>query len=481
MTDRTIGNYVLGPLLGRGGMSEVYAAEHRFLGDRVAIKLLRSHLADDPAAIAAFTAEATRTRAIAHPNVVRVIDFGSDGDDCYLVMERVEGETLSARLERERRLEEADVRRLGAAIADGVAAAHDRGIVHRDLKPGNVMLAGDVVKIVDFGIARMFGGGAASVTGSRIGSLAYMAPEQITEGLIAPCVDIWALGVILYEALSGRMPFADFANGRTPQLFEQAPPLSTVIAVSPALEALVAACLARAPARRPTGMRDVAAQLRDTTDPRFTVPLSPEIGRGSDSRGVPNATQPRRSARRRRWGIAALATMIALVAAWRIAARDAALPEPAVAATSSQPAADIAVERAESPPASRTREAASPEAASPEAASPEAASPEAASPSPVKSPSPVESPTAAASAARAAGFTVEIRSVPSGANVLVGGKRVGVTPTTIALDVPASIVVTRSGYRPSSIRAERAGPITLRLVRAHRARSAQPVAGETLD
>src|ERR1700760_2178260 len=99
MTERTIGNYVLGPLLGRGGMSEVYAAAHRFLGDRVAIKLLHAHVARAPGATDAFLAEATRTRAIEHPNVVRVLDFGVEGDDCYLVMERLDGESLAARLE----------------------------------------------------------------------------------------------------------------------------------------------------------------------------------------------------------------------------------------------------------------------------------------------------------------------------------------------------------------------------------------------
>src|SRR4051812_20254210 len=132
MSERTIGNYVLGPLLGRGGMSEVYAAEHRFLGDRVAIKLLHTQLASDPAAIDAFIAEANQTRAIEHGNVVRVLDFGSDRGDCYLVMERLDGESLGARIVREGWLPEAEVRRLGAAIADGVAAAHERGIVHRD-------------------------------------------------------------------------------------------------------------------------------------------------------------------------------------------------------------------------------------------------------------------------------------------------------------------------------------------------------------
>ncbi|MGH2899701.1 MAG: protein kinase domain-containing protein, partial [Solirubrobacteraceae bacterium] len=134
--ERTIGNYVLGPLLGRGGMSEVRSATHRFLDDRVAIKLLRS-TAGDADARSAFLAEATQTRAIDHPGVVRVIDVGCDGDDFYIVMEHLDGETLATRLAHAGRLDEPTVRRLGAAVADGAAAAHARGIIHRDLKPGN--------------------------------------------------------------------------------------------------------------------------------------------------------------------------------------------------------------------------------------------------------------------------------------------------------------------------------------------------------
>jgi len=466
MSDRTIGNYILGPLLGRGGMSEVYAAEHRFLGDRVAIKLLRTQLADDPAAIARFLAEATQTRAIAHANVVRVIDFGSDGDDCYLVMERVDGETLGARLEREHRLDELEVRRLGAAIADGVAAAHDRGIVHRDLKPGNIMLAGDALKIVDFGIARAFGGGAAAVTGTRIGSLGYMAPEQITEGLIAPCIDIWALGVILYEAVSGRLPFVDFSNGRTPQLFEQAPPLRTLTPVSPALDALIAACLARVPAGRPSGMRELAAQLRGTGELRLTEPLSPAIGIG---RAPPAVTtqQVVRGGARRGWRISALVAASLIAAAWAIA-RGMASPEPVGAATRPRP--EVVATPSAATPAATPPSAVAPSAITPAAPSPAAPS---ATPSAATAPAPGVAPPS--------GFTVEIRSAPSGASVIVDGKRVGTTPATIALDVPASILVVRDGYRPSRIRAERAGPITVRLVQTARAPAPRPTTGETLD
>src|SRR5215207_4314516 len=183
---RSVGNYVLGAQLGRGATSEVFAAEHRFLGDPAAIKLLRAEGAGEGggAALEELVAEAAKLRAVAHPNVVRVLDVGSDpaSGRCYLAMERVDGESLAARLLREGRLPEAEVRRLGAAIADGLAAVHAAGLVHRDLKPANVMLDGARPKLVDFGIAKFLGGDAALATSRRVGTPAYMAPEQLTGG-----------------------------------------------------------------------------------------------------------------------------------------------------------------------------------------------------------------------------------------------------------------------------------------------------------
>jgi len=470
--ERTIGNYVLGPLLGRGGMSEVHAATHRFLGDRVAIKLLHSQLAADAAATAAFVAEATRTRAIDHPGVVRVLDFGSDGDAFYLVMERLDGESLAARLARAGRLAEPEVRRLGAAIADGLAAAHDRGIVHRDLKPGNIVLVGDQPKVIDFGIAREV---AAAATGSRLGTIAYMAPEQLTGGLVAPCVDIWALGVLLYEAVAGRLPFDGFAAGRTPQLFEAPPPLGGVAPVSPALASLIAGCLERDLTRRPPSMRAIAGALRDTgEEPRITEDVAPAAGRAgargagpSDDRpaagrGAVRSTPADRRRRRRIAGsIAALAIAVGgVVGVLRLrGAEDREAPSSATGAGGTAPAA-----------------------AAPAAAAPAAAAAAAAAAAPSSDPAAKPPAVAAVIApAPAASFTVEVRSAPPGAQVLVRGKRVGITPATIALDGPASIVVTRAGYRPSRVRAERAGEIDVRLTPAHRPPSRGPAAGETLD
>lgn len=261
-----VGNYTLAELLGRGGTSEVYAGQHRFLGDSVAVKLLR---AQDEASREAFVAEAARMREIQHPNIVRMIDFGYDATSasCYLVMDRIDGETLSARLRRGP-LDESTLRDLGAAIADGMQAAHDRGIVHRDLKPGNIMLRGDTPIIVDFGIAKSLGASTAAVTERRIGTVAYMAPEQLVDGLITPAVDIWALGVTLYEAASGGLPFNNFQDGRLPQLFES-PPRPPVLANA------IMRCLERDPGKRPASMAEIARALRSTDDERITVDAGP--------------------------------------------------------------------------------------------------------------------------------------------------------------------------------------------------------------
>jgi serine/threonine-protein kinase len=272
---RIVGNYTLGALLGRGGTSEVYAATHRFLGDEVAVKVLRPELATDDAVTAAFVAEAARTREIAHPNVVRVVDFGRDDTTCYLVMERLGGGSLAARL-KAGTLPEAELRPLAAAIADGMDAAHARGIVHRDLKPGNIMLRGGQPTIVDFGIAKSLDASSSIVTNRRIGTLAYMAPEQLTEGLITPAADVWALGVVMYEAVTGRLPYDNFNDGRLPQLFDTPPRAGTLAAISPALDALIARCIDRSPGARPT-MREVAAALRAPEDERFTEDAGPVV------------------------------------------------------------------------------------------------------------------------------------------------------------------------------------------------------------
>ena len=358
---RALGDYDLGALIGRGGMSEVYEARHRNVGGTVAIKLLRAHLAGDARALEAFAAEAARTRAIVHPNVVAVRDFGHDAGTCYFVMERLDGETLAALLARGA-LPEARARELGAAIADGLAAAHALGIVHRDLKPGNVMLADDTPKLVDFGIARHVAGDDPLTTGTRIGTPAYMAPEQLAGGLIAPGIDVWALGVVLFEMVTGRLPF-DTAGGASPQLVAPAPRLTAPVSASYA--ALVARCLERDPALRPRAIADLARALRGTaTDGER---LTEDLGPVPAVRNLPTGplAPPARS---RRWIAPVIAVALLGLGgaiAWRAlddgSAHDASVPSPTpvapatltpLPATSGAPAAPV-IAPAPAPPRRR--------------------------------------------------------------------------------------------------------------------------------
>ena len=436
---RTIGHYRLKSLIGSGGTSEVYAAEHTLLGHSAAIKLLR-----DPAHADALVAEGMNVRAIDHPNVVRVLDAGIDPETqgCYLVMEYIRGETLAARLERGP-LPEPAVRRLGAELADAIAAAHARGIVHRDLKPANVMLDGERPKIVDFGIAKHLGDRSAVTTGRVIGTLAYMAPEQLASGLIAPCTDVWALGVILFEALTGRLPFDSFADGRFAQLADHPLRASAITTVSPELDAIIARCLGRDPAVRPSAA-DVAAMLRGeraiVEDERVTVDAGPL---------VPAPSMPVAQPQRRRRGIVLGATVTAAAAAAAIviafvfatdgsASVAANAVDGAVAATGDRDGAVVAIPEHDAAPA----------------LPPDAA--------PEKPPQ---------------RSRIVVRSRPAGARVLVGGTLRGLTPLELELELPGTIVVERAGYRASRVRVDEAGPLDVTLKRARRVQRRK----ETLD
>ncbi len=430
-------------------MSEVYAAEHTRTGARVALKLLRT--ADEDQALLASTS------AVRHRNVVQVFETGRDAaSGCsYLVMERVEGEDLAVRLQRLTRLPEAVARRLFAEIADGIHAAHEHGIVHRDLKPANIMLSGDTPKLVDFGIAKVLGNESGLATGRRIGTPAYMAPEQLTGGLIARCVDVWAFGVILFEAITGQLPFHGFADGRSPQLFEVAPRAGTLVAISPELEQLIARCLERDPGKRPRSMLELAAELRGelVIDDRITQDAGPVIPPVM----LPQLLAPAAVARPRtsRGWIAGALVGIAGIAAVSLVS---------LCGEGSQHAT-TPVAKVELPVIVVTPDAAVPDPV----LVPDAAVAEAPGDARIETP------------ALRAELRVQVRSVPAGARVLINGKSYGVTPAQLVLPGPASIVIKHAGYRSSRVRAERAGPIDVRLVRLPRTNVQDIHKHETLD
>jgi serine/threonine protein kinase len=247
-----------------GGMGEIWEADDTLLGRRVAIKVLAEELAGDPVALRRFRREARATAKLDHPNVIRVYDF-IDGEAPFLVLELLEGHTLADRLRRDGALPALEAARIAAAVADGLDVAHRAGIVHRDIKPSNIMLtANGGVKVMDFGIAAAWE--AHSTTGQQLlATASYTAPERIMGARASPAADLYSLGVVLYEMLTGRPPFlADTAEQLLRAHLEVAPrPVRSLVFWVPA--EIAAACegaLAKDPAGRPASAGALAAQLR---------------------------------------------------------------------------------------------------------------------------------------------------------------------------------------------------------------------------
>src|SRR5947209_1093826 len=201
-----LGPYEIEELIGRGGMGEVYRAADTRLGRDVAIKVLSSHLADEPAALARFRREARAVAALSHPNIVAVFDVGAEGDTQFVVTELLEGQTLRSNLAAAPLLPQ-ETLRIATAIADGLAAAHAKGIIHRDLKPENVFLTSSgAVKILDFGLASMqqtanaFDSiaqtAALTEPGLLMGTIGYTSPEQLAAKPLTPATDVFSFGCV---------------------------------------------------------------------------------------------------------------------------------------------------------------------------------------------------------------------------------------------------------------------------------------------
>ena len=215
LVGRAVGNYVVTRQIGQGGMGAVYLAEHRTLGRRVAVKVLLPAAGANPELVRRFFHEAKAATEIRSPHIVDVLDFGQlDDGTSYLVMEWLEGRTLAAALRSDGPFAPARAARVVRQIAKALSAAHARGIVHRDLKPDNVFLTAvdedpEFVKVLDFGIAKLTGAvDVRTQTGALLGTPYYMAPEQCEGRPVDARADVYALGVIAYELLAGRPPFA---------------------------------------------------------------------------------------------------------------------------------------------------------------------------------------------------------------------------------------------------------------------------------
>ena len=202
------GRYRVERVLGTGAMANVLLVHDAELGREVAVKLLDEGLAADTSFRARFAREARLAAGLSHPNVVTVFDVGEDNGRPFIVMELVPGRTLEERLRVDGALGANDVLAIARQVCAGLEHAHAKGLVHRDLKPGNLIERNDgTVKIADFGIARAVEGTELTEAGTVVGTAAYLAPEQAEAGTVTPATDLFALGAVLYELLTGRQPW----------------------------------------------------------------------------------------------------------------------------------------------------------------------------------------------------------------------------------------------------------------------------------
>ncbi len=279
------GRYELGDRLGSGGMSSVYKATDRVLERTVAVKILAEHLSDDDKFVARFRREALAVAKLIHPNIVQVYDTGVDHDRHYIVMEYVEGRSGAQLLQARGRLGPETAVEIGTQACAGLDYAHRQGIIHRDVKPGNLMVIGGpaarrssgatshdpptgemTVKLTDFGIARAAEQSRLTQVGSVVGTAAYLAPEQARGEEATPASDVYALGVVIYQLLTGRLPWegttlAELALRRESE--RPLPPSSYDPAVPETLSTAVLRSLDGNPAGRYSTARQLAVALRE--------------------------------------------------------------------------------------------------------------------------------------------------------------------------------------------------------------------------
>ena len=314
--------------IAHGGMATVYLATDTRLERQVALKVMHAELARDADFVARFIGEAKSVARLSHPNIVQVFDQGSDGQFLYLSMEYVPGRTLRSLLRERGWLPWSEALEVMDPTLAGLSAAHEAGIVHRDVKPENVLLTADGrVKVVDFGLARAQAAAGNTRSGLIIGTVAYIAPEQVTGGITDSRTDVYAAGVMLWEMLSARQPH----SGDSPlavaykHVNEEVPPVSAYVGgIPPALDQLVRAATSRDPRQRPPdagaflrAVRALRGGMGDESDAITGAWADPDRGRRRGTTGLapPAPSRPsawgargaraRRQADRTRWWWAA--------------------------------------------------------------------------------------------------------------------------------------------------------------------------------
>ena len=300
-TETLAGRYELLEVIGRGGMGVVYRARDRVLDRIVAVKVLPDELADNRILVERFEREARAAARLSHPNIVSVYDSGHDAGVRFIVMEYVPGVSLAQLMRERERLGVAESVEIAAQIASALAVAHSAGIVHRDVKPGTVMVDPEgTVKVLDFGIARATADIALTRTAMVLGSAPYIAPEAALGRSADARTDIYSLGCVLYEMLTGRPPFigdlpAVVMNQHT--VSEPQPPRELRPEIPRALDALVLRMLAKLPTDRPQSAAELVGALRATLrEPEVptaaTAVVAPTAATASAPPAPPSSVDP---------------------------------------------------------------------------------------------------------------------------------------------------------------------------------------------
>ncbi|MEA2398270.1 MAG: eukaryotic-like serine/threonine-protein kinase, partial [Thermoleophilaceae bacterium] len=304
------GRYLVRERIGSGGMADVYLADDSHLGREVALKLLHRRFSRDHQFVERFRREASAAAGLQHPNVVSVYDRGEHDGTYYIAMENLPGRTLRDLIQQEAPLDQERAIHFGIQILQAAGFAHRRGIVHRDFKPHNVIVApDDTLKVTDFGIARA-GASEMTETGSIMGTAQYLSPEQAQGQQVGPASDLYSIGVMLYEALAGRVPFTgdSAVSIALKHVNEMPPPLHQLRPdIHPALEAAVMRALAKDPASRYANADEFIAALEHA---RAAIRSGTVGGHTESWAPMPIGPPPEELERQRRWPWVALLLLL---------------------------------------------------------------------------------------------------------------------------------------------------------------------------
>lgn len=298
MIGERLGNWAIYKELGRGGMGQVYLAQEELTGRRAAVKVLSAALSQQPGFLERFHREVEALRKLDHPNIVKFYDSGEENGFYYYAMEYIDGETLQDGLDGKKRLPWQDVPQLAIQICSALKHAHDHGVVHRDLKPSNLLVTADgVVKLGDFGIAKLFASGQLTATGGIVGTAEFLSPEQASGKPATKRSDLYSFGVVLYLLVTGKTPFTgkthlDLLHKHRYARFDA--PIKVVPELPPDLDEIICRLLEKEPDKRPPDAMVLRREFEKIDQKLRRKSHLTEIAPGDDMTMAENAMRPSR-------------------------------------------------------------------------------------------------------------------------------------------------------------------------------------------